>query len=151
MFARKQINPTRLFNALAQNLVTTTVATMSRNFYDGKLENFLTCLSLSGYLRGKLLDDNGAKIFEELSLNALYKSMFLRVSMNDILLLFDEMPKILKMHYPVVEKICATELNLIDNFNERLMSIIKEDRDLRFWRLISRLKKSVEFLKGFRT
>ena len=105
LFARKQINFQRLFNALAQNLMTTTVGSTPRNFYEGKVENFLTCLHLSGYLRGKLFDDDGAKIFEELSLNALYKSLNAGCSIADILLLLDEMPKILKLNYPAVKEI----------------------------------------------
>ena len=105
LFARKQINPARLFNALAQNLIPTTVATTPKNFYDDKTENFLTCLNLSGYLRGKLFDDEGAKIFEELSLNALLKSLQARATIADILLLIDELPEILMMNYPAVKKI----------------------------------------------
>ena len=113
IFPRKQINATRLFNALAQNLVTTTVGSTPRNFYEGKIENFLTCLHLSGYLRGKLLDDGGAKIFEELSLNALYKSMVVGSSIADILLLIDELPKILELYYPAVKKIRDACINII--------------------------------------
>ena len=52
-----------------------------------------------------MFDDKGAKIFEELSLNALYKSLQVRVSIADILLLLDEMPKILKLNYPAVKEI----------------------------------------------
>jgi len=147
LFPRKQINPQKLFNALAQSLITTTVAAMPRNFYDEKIENFLTCLHLSGYLRGKLLDDEGAKIFEELSLNALYKSLQARVSATDILLLLDEMPTILDFKNTVVKKICALEIELIKSFSKNLMSVIKEDKDLRFWRLICRLQKASEMLK----
>ena len=128
-------------------MITTTVAAMPRNFYDEKIENFLTCLHLSGYLRGKLFDDDGAKIFEELSLNALLKSLQARVSATDILLLLDEMPTILDFKNPVVKKICALEIELIKSFSKNLMSVIKEDKDLRFWRLICRLQKASEMLK----
>ena len=105
LFALKQINLARLFNALAQNLVTTTVDSKLQDFYDDNVENFLTCLHLSGYLRGKLFDDKGAKIFEELSLNALYKSLHADCSIADVLLLMDEMPTILTLNYPAVKEI----------------------------------------------
>ena len=105
LFARKQPNFPRLFNALAQNLVTTTVAGTPQNFYAGKVDNFLTCLSLSSYLRGKLFDDDGAKIFEELSLNALYKALRFSFAIDDALLLISELPRILEFNYPAVKKI----------------------------------------------
>ena len=149
LLPRKQINPQRLFNALVSNLITTTVISTPNNFYDNKIDNFLTCLNLSRYLRGKLFDDNGAKFFEELSLNALLKSLHNRVSINDILLMLDEMPKILSMNYPIVEKIRATEVELINSLNNNLMTMIKKDIDLRFWKLICRLKKSADMLNTF--
>lgn len=70
-------------------------------------------MNLSGYLRGKLLDDEGAKIFEELSLNALLKSMVVGSSIADILLLIDELPKILELNYPAVKKIRDACINII--------------------------------------
>ena len=149
LFARKQINSARLFNALAQNLVSTTVESMSRNFYAGKVENFLTCLHLSGYLRGKLLNDTGAKFFEELSLRALLRSLQNELSLCDVLLLFDEMPRILKMNYPDVKKILSTEIQLIEMVCNDLMKNIVKDSDLRIWNTIIRLRKSNEILKSF--
>lgn len=102
-----------LFNALAQNLITTTVGSTPRNFYEGKIENFLTCLKLSEYLRGKIFDDKNAKIFEELSLNALYHSLQASVSIADIQLLIDELPKILEFNYPVVKEIYNACIQII--------------------------------------
>ena len=140
LFARKQINFPRLFNALAQNLVTTTVGSTPRNFYAGKVENFLTCLSLSSYLRGKLLDDDGAKIFEELSLNALYKSLQVRVSIADILLLINEIPKILELNYPAVKKIRDACIQLIPQ-------IMTHCRMYNQWQKFTDLEYTLKLLK----
>ena len=140
LFPRKQINPQRLFNALVSNLITTTVGSIPRNFYEGKVENFLTCLNLIGYLRGKLLDDNGAKIFEELSLNALYKSMVVGSSTADILLLISELPKILDMNYSAVKKIRDACINIIPQ-------IMTHCRMYNQWQKFTELEYTLKLLK----
>ena len=140
LFARKQINFPRLFNALAQNLVTTTVGSTPQNFYAGKVENFLTCLHLSGYLRGKLFDDEGAKIFEELSLNALYKSLSAGCSIADILLLIDELPKILEFNYPSVKKIRDACINIIP----QIMTTVRMYNQ---WQKFTELEYTLKLLK----
>ena len=94
-----------------------------------------------------MFEDNVAKIFEELSLNALYKSLYAGISINDVLLLIDEMPKILTLNYPVVKEICDVEIELIDLVIKNLMLSIRENADLRFWRLICRLQRSSDLLK----
>ena len=140
LFARKQINPARLFNALAQNLITTTVGSTPRNFYAGKIDNFLTCLYLSGYLRGKLFDDDGAKIFEELSLNALYKSLSAGCSIADILLLIDELPIIFEMNYSAVKKIRDACINIIPQ-------IMTHCRMYNQWQKFTELAYTLKLLK----
>ena len=141
LFAHKQINFPRLFNALAQNLLTTTVGSTPRNFYEGKIENFLTCLHLSGYLRGKLFDDDGAKIFEELSLNALYKSIVVGSSIADILLLIDELPTILKLNYPAVKEIRDACIQIIPQ-------IMTTYRLNHYWQGFTELEYILKLLKS---
>ena len=140
LFARKQINLPRFFNALAQNLVTATVAAMPRNFYASKVENFLTCLSLSDYLRGKIFDDDGAKIFEEMSLNALYKSLHAGYSIADILLLLDEIPKILELNCSAVKKIRDVCIQIIP----QIMTVV---RTYNQWQKFTELEYALKLLK----
>ena len=140
LFARKQINFPRLFNALAQNLVTTTVSSTPRNFYEGKTENFLTCLHLSGYLRGKLFDDKGAKIFEELSLNALYKALRFSFAIDDALLLISELPRILEFNYPAVKKIRDACIEVIP----QLMTSVRMYNQ---WQKFTELEYTLKLLK----
>ena len=141
LFARKQINFPRIFNALAQNLMTTTVESTPRNFYEGKVENFLTCLHLSGYLRGKLLNDVGAKFFEEMSLNALCNSLKARVSIADILLLIDEIPTILTLNYPAVKEIRDACIQIIP----QLMTTYRRNNH---WQGLTELEYILKLLKA---
>jgi len=97
-------------------------------------------LSLSGYLRGKLFDDEGAKIFEELSLNALYKSMVVGSSIADILLLIDELPKILELNYSGSQKIRDACINIIPQ-------IMTHCRMYNQWQKFTDLEYTLKLLK----
>lgn len=115
---------------------------MPREFYNGKVENFLTCLNLTSYLKGKVLDDNSADIFEEMSLIALYKSLFAEIMIADVELLLKEMPKILVMPYDVVEKICALLIEI-------LPQIMLMFRMQNAWQQFTEYEHELEMLKSF--
>ena len=113
LFQSKGVNYVRLFNALAQNLLPNLVGLTVPNYFQGKTANFLTCLNLSSYLKGKFLNDEGEDLFKKISLDSIYKSLVTGVAMADIFLLIDEMPKILKMPYPAVENIRKILLQVV--------------------------------------
>ncbi len=142
LISSKQVNYPRLFNALSQNLFPALSNQMPREFYNGKVENFLTCLNLTSYLKGKVLDDNSADIFEEMSLIALYKSLFAEIMIADVELLLKEMPKILVMPYDVVEKICALLIEI-------LPQIMLMFRMQNAWQQFTEYEHELEMLKSF--
>ena len=142
VISSKQIDYIRLFNTLSQNVVTALLDVMSREFFNNKVENFLTCLHLTSYLNGKLFDDNGAKIFEEMSLRALYKSLFADIQVADVELLMKEMPYILTKPYPVVKEISATLIKF-------LPQILLLFRMQNAWQQFTELEHELEMLKNF--
>ena len=107
-FLTHQLNPLQAEQSMSFHL-----NQMPKEFFNGKVENFLTCLNLTSYLKGKILDDNCAYIFEEMSLIALYKSLFAEIQIADVELLLKEMPKILVMPYDVVEKIRTVLIEIL--------------------------------------
>jgi len=139
----KQVNYPRLVNALAQNLVPVLSDQTPKEFFTGKVENFLTCLHLISYLKESIMDDTDAETFEELSLIALYKSLSAKLQLADIELLLEEMPKILVMPYPVVEKICAVLIEMIRQIIKSLRSAGGA------WKKIGALNHEIEMLKSF--
>ena len=140
----KQINYPRLLNAISLNLFQTVILGTPPQFFSGKMDNFLTCLSLSAHLRGKVLDETGAKFFEEAALNAIHKTLYAGgMAIADIMLLIGEMPKILKLNYPAVKNIRDALLQIIPQILEvlRLQSRWQEFTDLEY---------KLEMLKTFK-
>ena len=115
----KNIDREKLLSALLKNLSPTFIKDTPKEFYQGKMETFLTCLALSGYLKNFLHDEQTEKFFEEASLNAIHRTMITNLSMVDVELLLDELPNILKFKYPAVKNIidaCLVILPQIKNF-----------------------------------
>ena len=138
----KPIDYLRIFNTMAQNLLPALSTVMPREFFNNKVENFLTCLHLTSYLKGKIFDDNGAKIFEEMSLMVLYKSLFAEVQIADVELLLKEMPYILTKPYPVVKDIYKTLIRF-------LPQILLVFRMQNAWQQFTDLEHEIEMLKNF--
>ena len=103
----------RISNALVQNIFPTLVRTAPPKFFAGKLETYLTCRALAVHLREKLFDETAGRFFEEAALNAVYKTLFTQVTIQEVRLLLSEMPKILALDYPAVKNICSACLQLI--------------------------------------
>ena len=144
LFQRKQINYQRLINAISMNLFQTVINGTPLQFYSGKMENFLTCLSLSAYLRGKVFDDTGAKFFEEASLNAIHKTFYAGgITLADILLLIGEMPKILQMNYPAVK-------NLRDGLLQIIPQMLEMLRLQSRWQEFTELNYKLDMLRSFK-
>lgn len=144
LFPRKQINYQRLLNAISMNLFQSSILNTPPQFFAGNMENFLTCLSLSAHLRGKLIDETGAKFFEENSLNSIQKTLRTGgLTVADVMLLIGEMPKILKMNYPAVKNIHGTLLQIIPQMLEML-------RLQNRWQEFNELEYKLEMFKNFK-
>ena len=142
LFKQKRIDYFGLVRMLMKNLSPIAKGTATEQFLEGNLDNFLTCLNLSLFLRETFFDENQAKRFEELSLNAIEMALFQEQGIANIKLLLDEMPKILTLPYAIVEIIRKSLLKIIPDImiSYRLNNI---------WSGFSKLEYQWKMLKTF--
>ena len=138
----RQINYQQLYIALLQNLSQTFVQNVPLQFYQGKMETFLTCRKLTEYLREKILDKNASNFFEEAALNAIYKILMTNASITDVNILFSELPAILRLNYPVVDEIRKVCINIVP----QLMNLYRMNN---LWRDFNEMYYFGEMLKTF--
>ncbi len=131
-----------LYNALSLKLAPTSLKNIGLNFFQDKMETFLICRALALHMREKVLDEISSKFFEEAALNAVYKTLQTNLEIADLRLLFSELPEILPLDYPVVEKIRAHCLKLIPQ-------ILDVFRFNNFWQGHVELQYLMNMLKVF--
>ena len=117
-------------------------------FFEGKLETFLTCLALSTYLKENVLGKERGKILEELSLKAIYFSMTMNIFSADAELLLSELPNILSLKYPEVGEILKICPKVIEQLKNGYKSLItNETRG--FWRNFNEYDNLLRLLEVF--
>ena len=134
------INYQKCYTSLLKNLSPTFSKTIPKEFLDGKMETFLTCRKLAEHLREKILDDYTGNVFEEMALRAVYKSLFVNANIEDLRLLFSEIPVLLTLDYPVVKDIQKACTNIIPKLMNlfRVNNVWREFNDLEY--LLNMLK-----------
>ena len=85
-------------------------------FFDDEFETFLICMKVSAYLKKGYLDETLGALFEEASLNALCQTFFTRISIVDLRLLIDELPRILTLPYKSVESLLVGTHNVFTQY-----------------------------------
>ena len=85
-------------------------------FFQGKVETFLTCISVSSYFKKGYLDANTGALFEEASLNALCKTFMANMSLLDARLVIAELPRLLAMPYASAGALVAVCLEILPQF-----------------------------------
>lgn len=140
--ALKKVQTARILKALQENLNQIFNSNNTVGMFKGKLDNFLTCLSLTEHFKGSLLTDDEVKRCEELSLNGVGLALLNEVTLFDLELLLKEMPKILLMPYPAVKEICKVLLDMIPQ-------IMLYFRMQNAWQQFTDLEHDFEMLKSF--
>lgn len=72
-------------------------------FFEGDFETFLICVNVSLYLKKGYLDQLTGALFEEASLNALCQTFLTNISIVDLRLLIDELPRLVTLPYKAVD------------------------------------------------
>lgn len=85
-------------------------------FFDGEFETFLICVNVSLYLKKGYLDGTLGALFEEASLNALCQTFFTRISIVDLRLLIDELPRLVTLPYKAVDSLFVGTHNVFIQF-----------------------------------
>ena len=134
----------RVYTALLKSLSPTFSKNASKKTFAGKLETFLTCRRLAEYLRETAFNETVGNFFEEMSLEAIHKSLASTVTAADLRLLIYELPKILPLKYPAVEKIRQSCLKVIPNFMDTFRRPLVNS-----WQEFIKLNYVLEMLKSF--
>ena len=147
----RQIDYEKLVNALMKTLSPMLKGNVPEEFFDGKLETFLTCLALSTYLKENVLGKERGEILEELSLKAIYFSMSMNIFSADAELLLNELPNILSLKYPEVKEILKDCPKIIEQLKNGYKSLIT-NRTYEFWRNFNdydNLQRLLEVLNSY--
>ena len=139
----------KVFSALTDNLSPTFSKTASKEFFEGKLETFLTCLAVSKYLKDNLLADDqkeAGEFFEEMSLRAIYKSLLGNLNYQNLRLLSKEIPNILQRDFKIVDKILESCIEWVDGYAAYMKDNLIFAYDL-IWNEYHKLKEISDLLK----
>ena len=97
----------RVFNSLVKNLSPVLAENTAQDFYENKIETFLTCRAVSSYFKEKFPNNSAGSFLEEVSVAAIAKLLEIsqQMSLSNTKLLTRELPNLLKLPYPVVEEL----------------------------------------------
>ena len=128
------VNYQRCYTALMQNLSPLFTQNIPQDFFNGKMETFLTCLNLIEHLREKVLNEKLGNFLEESTLDAILKTIFIGSNLADMRLLLLELPNILRLKYPVVQDIRSVCINFLPQLIEiyRLNNRWKEFTEMNY-------------------
>ena len=132
------------FRTLEQILLPAVRSDVPQEFFDGKLELFLTCRSLAGILKRRYPKDNRGKFMEEAALRAVHRTHFSRMTFAETMLMINSLPPILSLPYPVVEDIRKNCMSFV----RQIMNDLK--RNLR-WDKFIEMGNYLDLLSAFRT
>ena len=118
-------------------------------FFKGNFETFLTCWGVSNFLKGKYLDENLGRNFEKLSLNAVCQTLCAGASVGELKFLVREMPKLLALPYPVVDKIRKICMAMIVEWKDTLRDFINDGDVLKIWKEILDWERKFKLLQAF--
>ena len=115
-----------------------------QDFFKGRTEIFLTCFSVSSFLKDTFLDEELGSLLEEFSLNGLCKSLAVGVHSYEVQLFVRELPKILAMPYPAVNQLRAACFKLIPKLTDTYRTYNPAD-----WREFVHMDYLLNLLKTF--
>ena len=146
----KQIDYSKVYSALMQNIAPTFQRNAPKELFTGKLETFLTCRALASHMRGKILDEESGKFFEEAALRAIYKALFTNATLADIKLLLSELPNFLQLDYPVVKDILEACIKIIQQIKESISYSITDPKKMFIWKDFTEYDYLMRLLQTFK-
>ena len=134
----------RIFLALLKNLSPFFVKDLPTDTYKHKVEIFLTCRKISEYMRKTTFNNITGNFFEEISLDAISKSLLADMKFSDFILLLSELPELLKLNYAEVE---TMRRHLID-FIPKVLEIYKKP-NIEGWKYFIQYQYILKMLQSF--
>lgn len=93
------------FKALEEILLPASRSDVPPEYFEGKMETFLTCRALASVMRRAFPKDNRGAFMEEAALRAINRTQFSRMSIAEIQMMLNALPPILALPYPIVDSI----------------------------------------------
>ena len=150
-FFKVQENRLKYFRSIADYYVTA-----PDEFFQDKMEMFLTCLNVATYLKKNLLGETVGKLFEEAALNAICQTLCTEIKPVDAYLLIRQLPEILPMPYKTVEVLISICAGMIEKMKTALQSSSDEekismidDNEMALWKKFVELDGLENTLKAF--
>ena len=140
----------KCYTALIENLTPTLPLNAPREFFQGKMETFLTCRALAENLRENFIDEKTGKFFEEAALNAIYKTLFTNIALADIKLLLSEFPNLLQLDYPAVKIIAETCVKILQQMKNMVRNLITDDKKMSLWKDFAEYDYLMRMLQTFK-
>ncbi|MBR6013615.1 MAG: glycosyltransferase family 92 protein [Selenomonadaceae bacterium] len=134
----------RVKKALEKNLLSVSPNNVPENFFEDKMETFLTCLVVSEKFELKVQD----KPLSQYALFWIQQTIYQKNSAADWLLLFDSLPEILRIPGAITQKICLRCIEMIPVIIEYLRIYIRSERVQTDWQKISELQYLQRMLKS---
>ncbi len=132
----------RYYKALEENLSRAVHANTPPEFFEDKLETFLTCRALASMLRRLFPNDKRGSEFEEAALQAINRAHVTRLTLAEVMLTLDALPPILALPYPAVEEI---RKNCIDFLKQLMTDLRRNSR----WEAFVEMNRYLELLMAF--
>lgn len=111
-------------------------------FFQGKLETFLTCRALAGILKRNAPKDNRGKFLEEASLRLVNRTFATQMTFAEIMMMINALPPILSLPYPVVDEVRQNCISFI----RQIMSDLHENSQ---WEEFVEFGNYLELLMAF--
>ncbi len=147
----REIDYNKLIGALFQNLnPIISGENLAEDFFEGKMETFLTCRALASYLKENILDETRGAFVEKATLKAIQAAALTNLSVADAELLLSELPNILKLNYPEVKEILNISLEILARMKDEFNAQIDSFGKLKFWKDFNELDNMYRILENFK-
>ena len=127
------INYKKLVATLMKYLEPLTHQKFHSQLFEGKMETFLTCRALASYLKGTAIEEKQGELFERISLEAIYQTLFTNLSITDAQLFLSEFQNFLPLNYPEVKKILQNCPAVVNSVKDVIKFRIQTIGDILCW------------------
>ncbi|MBR5914695.1 MAG: glycosyltransferase family 92 protein [Selenomonadaceae bacterium] len=148
-FFKSKENQLRYFRAISEFYVSA-----PNEFFQNKMETFLTCFNVSLHLKETILDEIAGRFFVDATLNAICQTLCTEISTSDARLFIRELPKILPLPYQTVEILLSICAGMLDKMKDTLKNSSEEkknydidENEMATWRKFTEIEYLQKLLK----
>ena len=148
-FFKSKENQLKYFRAISEYYVNA-----PNEFFQNKMETFLTCFNIALNLQKTLLDETAGRFLVDATLNAICQTLCTEITPADARLFLRELPKILLLPYQTVEVLLGICAGMLDKMKESLKNSSEErknydidEKEMETWRKIAELDYLQKLIK----